>query len=104
MGRVRFVEGHCFVNVYDLLTIKAKIYAISSVYHTNYRLIKQVELYAKFSMHPKADMVRRECRLNQSETVPAYARAFRDVFHARLQWQGMVNLYKRSIFVITPTQ
>ncbi len=40
---------------------------------------------------------------NQKQ-LPAYARAFRDVFHARLQWQGMVNLYKRSIFVITQTQ
>ena len=37
---------------------------------------------------------------NQKQ-LPAYAHGFRDAFHARLQWQGMVNLYKRSIFVIT---
>ena len=35
---------------------------------------------------------------------PAYARVQRDVFHARLQWQGVVELYKRSIFFITETQ
>ena len=34
----------------------------------------------------------------------AYARDYHDVFQARLQWQEMVNLYKRSIFVITQTQ
>ena len=31
-------------------------------------LIKQVELYAKFSMQPKADMVPKVCGFNQSET------------------------------------
>ena len=31
-------------------------------------------------------------------------RAKRGVFDARLQWQGMMNLYKRSIFIITQTQ
>ncbi len=31
-------------------------------------LIKQVELYAKFSMQLKADMVPKECGFNQSET------------------------------------
>ena len=31
-------------------------------------LIKQVELYAKFSMEPKADMVPKECGFSQSET------------------------------------
>ena len=31
-------------------------------------IIKQVELHAKFSMHPKADMVPKECGFNQSET------------------------------------
>ncbi len=67
-------------------------------------LIKQVELYAKFSVQPKTDMVPKECRFNQSETASCLARAFRDVFDARLQWQGMLNLYKRSIFVITQTQ
>ena len=36
--------------------------------------------------------------------LPAYARAEYDVFYARLQWQGMVTLYKGSIFVITETQ
>ena len=30
--------------------------------------VKQVELYAKFSMQPKADMVHKECGFNQSET------------------------------------
>ena len=40
---------------------------------------------------------------NQKQ-LPAYARAERDVFYARLQWQGMVNLYKRGIFVITQTK
>ncbi len=55
-------------------------------------------------MQLNADMVPEECGFNQSETASYYARAFRDIFHARLQWQGMVNLYKRSIFVITQTQ
>ena len=36
--------------------------------------------------------------------LPADARASPDVFHARLPWQGMVKLYKGSIFVITETQ
>ena len=68
-------------------------------------LIKQVELFAKLSMQPKSDMVPKECGFNQSETASCLcARAFRDIFHARLQWQGMVNSYKRSIFVITQTQ
>ena len=35
---------------------------------------------------------------------PPDARASRDVFQARLPWQGMVKLYKGSIFVITETQ
>ena len=35
---------------------------------------------------------------------PPDARASRDVFQARLPWQGMVKLYKGSIFVITDTQ
>ena len=39
----------------------------------------------------------------KANKLPAYARAFRDVFDARLQWQGMVNLYKRSQFA-TQTQ
>ena len=47
-------------------------------------------------------MVPKENGFNQSET--ADARASRDVFHARLPWQGMVKLYKGSIFVITETQ
>ena len=68
------------------------------------RLIKQVELYATFSMQAKADMVTKELDSSNQKQLPAYARAFRDVFHARRQWQGMVNLYKRSIFVITQTQ
>ena len=53
-------------------------------------------------------MVPKENGFNQSETasqeVPADARASRDVFHARLPWQGMVKLYKGSIFVITYTE
>ena len=36
--------------------------------------------------------------------LPADACASRDVFHALLPWQGMVKLYKGSIFVITETQ
>ena len=36
-------------------------------------------------MQQKADMV------PKTETVPAYAHAQREVFHARLQWKGMVN-------------
>ena len=36
--------------------------------------------------------------------LPADARASRDVFRARLPWQGIVKLYKGSIFVITETQ
>ena len=36
--------------------------------------------------------------------IAAYARAKRDVLHARMQWKGMVNLYKCSMFVITETQ
>ncbi len=60
-------------------------------------MIKQVELYAKFSMQPNADMDIKECELNQSETASCLcARAFLDVYHARL--------YKRSIFAITQTQ
>ena len=38
--------------------------------------------------------------LNSLKTASC-VRAKRDFFDARLQWQGMVNLYKRSIFVIT---
>ena len=52
-------------------------------------------------MQPKADMVPKECGFNQSETASC---AYRDVFQAHPQWQGMVNLYKRSVFVITQTQ
>ena len=40
---------------------------------------------------------------NQKQ-LAAYGRAQRNVFHARLQRKGTVNLYKRSIFVITETQ
>ncbi len=40
---------------------------------------------------------------NQKQ-LPAYARAKHDIFDARLQWQGMVHLYKHNIFVITQTQ
>ena len=36
--------------------------------------------------------------------LPPDVRASRDVFHARLPWKVMVNLYKGSIFVITDTQ
>ncbi len=54
-------------------------------------------------MQPKADMVPKESGFNQKQ-LPAYARTKRDVFDARLQWQGIVNLYKRRIFVITEIQ
>ena len=43
-------------------------------------------------MKPKADMVPKECGFTNQKQLPAYARAKRDVFDARLQWQGMVNL------------
>ena len=49
-------------------------------------------------------MVPIEHGFNQSETVPPDARHWRDVFQARLPWQGMVKFYKGSIFVITETQ
>ena len=42
-------------------------------------------------------MVPKESGFNQSV-------AKRDVFHARLPLQGMMELYKDSIFVITETQ
>ena len=40
---------------------------------------------------------------NQKQ-IPADPRVYCDVFDARLQWQGIVNLYKGSIFVIAQTQ
>ena len=50
-------------------------------------------------------MVPTECGFKHNQKrLTAYGRAKRDVFDARLQWQGMVNLYKRSIFVITQAQ
>ena len=58
-------------------------------------------------MQPEADRVPKECGFNQSETAShLYARARSVPFSidTRLQWQGMVNLYKRIIFVITQTQ
>ena len=36
--------------------------------------------------------------------LPAHARADYAVFYARLPWQGMMKLYRGSIFVITETQ
>ena len=44
-------------------------------------------------------------RMNSTnqKRLPASARAWRDVFHARLPWQGMVKIYKGSIIVITKT-
>ena len=42
-------------------------------------LIKQVELYAKFSMQPKADMVPKGCGFNQSETASCLC--------ARVSWR-----------------
>ena len=44
-------------------------------------------------------MVPKEGGFNQSETDCGLCACI-----ARLQWQGMVNLYKHSIFVITETQ
>ena len=49
-------------------------------------------------------MVPKESGVNLSETRLAYARADCDVFYARLSLQGMVKLYKGSIFVLTETQ
>ena len=49
-------------------------------------------------------MVPKENGFTNQKRLPADARASRDVFHARLPWQGMVKLYKGSIFVITETQ
>ena len=55
-------------------------------------------------MEPKANMVPKNADSTNQKQLPACARAYHDVFQARLQWQGMVNLYKRSIFVITQMQ
>ena len=44
-------------------------------------------------------MVPKESGFNQSETASCLC----DVFHARLPRQGMVKLYKGSIFVSTET-
>ena len=49
-------------------------------------------------------MVLKENGFNQSDRLPAVARAHRDVFQAGLPWQGMAKLYKGSVFVITETQ
>ena len=49
-------------------------------------------------------MVPKESGFNNQKRLPADAHASRDVFHARPPWQGMVKLYKGSIFVITETQ
>ena len=46
-------------------TIKPPTAGVQLVGHTS---IKQVELYAKFSMQPKADMVPNKFGFNQSET------------------------------------
>ncbi len=46
-------------------------------------------------------MVPKESGFNQSETTSANARAQCVVFHARLQRQGMVKLFKGCIVVIT---
>ena len=55
-------------------------------------------------MQPNTYMVPKECGFTNQKQLPVYARAKLDVFDASLQWQGMVNLYQRSIFVITQTQ
>ena len=49
-------------------------------------------------------MVPKESGFNQSKSLAHYARAHCDVFQARWPWQGIVKLYKGSIFVITETQ
>ena len=49
-------------------------------------------------------MVPKRVDSTNQKRLAADARASRDVFHARLPWQGMVKLYKVSIFVITETQ
>ena len=42
--------------------------------------------------------------LTNQKRLLSNARAYRDVFQARLPWQEMVKLNKGSIFVITETQ
>ncbi len=49
-------------------------------------------------------MVPKESGFNQSETASGKCARECDVFHARLPRQGMVKLYKGSIFVIKETQ
>ena len=49
-------------------------------------------------------MVPKRMDSTNQKRLPADARASRDVLHARLPQQGMVKLYKGSIFVITETQ
>ena len=49
-------------------------------------------------------MVPKRVDSTYQKQLPAYARAEYGVFYAHLPWQGMVKLYKGSIFVITETQ
>ena len=53
-------------------------------------------------MQPKVEMVSKDADSTNQKQLSAYAKC--DIFDARIQWQEMVNLYKRSIFVITQTQ
>ena len=46
-------------------------------------------------------MVPKEMDSTYQKRLAAYVHAYCDVFYARLPWQGMVKLYKGSIFVIT---
>ena len=48
-------------------------------------------------------MVLKESGFNLSETAYVLRLMRTHVFYARLPWQGMVKLYKGSIFVITET-
>ena len=49
-------------------------------------------------------MVPKRVDSTSQKRLPANARALCDVFHARLSRQGMVKLYKGSIFVIMEAQ
>ena len=48
-------------------------------------------------------MVPKRVDSTNQKRLALYART-RDVFQARLPWQGIVKIYKGSIFVITETQ
>ena len=91
--------------------VRTKVTA-SRRFHTDVSIrksegVKQVELYAKFSMQLKADMVPKECGFNQSETASCLCtRVSFSMLACNGKREGMVigELTQRSIFVITQTQ